>query len=207
MIYMPQTVSVQLQAGAGLELHDVAGGNLDGLLRVDIPALAGIPVLHTERAEADQRHAVAALQGVGDRLQNGVDGPLGRGRALKISRIGVLHSAHKFVFIHDKYPISEIIYFAHLARRSRAYDKNRFSGGLAITMFTLHHFKKHVKPYSKISLIFPRNPRPFHNSRGFRFRYTAQDVRNLAAEINRQRTAWPSQIQNGHSQYPSSHPD
>ena len=152
MIYTPQTVSVQLQAGAGLELHDVTGGNLDGLLRVDIPALAGIPVLHTERTEADQRHAVTALQGVGDRLQNGIDG------ALKISRIGVLHSAHKFVFIHDKYPISEIIYFAHLARRSRAYDKNRFSGSLAITMFTLHHFKKHVKPYSKISLIFPQKP-------------------------------------------------
>lgn len=86
------------QGGAGFELDNLLGGNLDALAGARVVTHAGGPLLNTESTEADQGNAVAFLEGVGRGGQASFKGFLG----ISFRQVGFLgDSVDQFCLVHD----------------------------------------------------------------------------------------------------------
>ncbi|CAI8784381.1 hypothetical protein EMIT0P44_10170 [Pseudomonas sp. IT-P44] len=70
-------INAVFQRFAWLERNGVAGLDFDGLTGLRVFAGACAAVALQEGAEADQRHAVLAVQGAGDFFENGVENAVG----------------------------------------------------------------------------------------------------------------------------------
>jgi len=68
---------LELQVGTGLELNNLLGGDVDGLLRKNIDTLAGSTLRNREGTKTNQSNLVAGLDSTGDSIQSGFQSLLG----------------------------------------------------------------------------------------------------------------------------------